>query len=67
MVFWAFSAWGLGGINGQVAMSALGSGCVCPTAFMAYCLDGASSAFRFSVVFQPRPSLNELGGGGVGR
>ena len=26
-----------GGINGQVAMSALGSGCACPTAFIGHC------------------------------
>ena len=30
-------AQGHGGINGPVAMSALGSGCACPTAFVAHC------------------------------
>ena len=34
---------GGGGLNGQVAMSALGSGCACPTAFIAHLVRQAVS------------------------
>ena len=51
------------GINGQVAMSALGSRGAYPTAFIAHVLIGASSTLTVSAVFQPSPALSGWGCG----
>ena len=39
-------------------MSALGSGCTCPTAFIAHCPRQRFQRIQFSGVFQLCPSLN---------
>ena len=50
-----------GGINGQVAVSALGSSCACPTAFITFCPWWRLQHIQFHRHVQPAPSLNGWG------
>ena len=49
------------GINGQVAVSALGSSCACPTAFITFCSSWRLQRIQFHRHVQPAPSLNGWG------
>ena len=50
-----------GGINGQVAVSALGSSCAWPTAFITFCPSWCLQRIQFHRHVQPAPSLNGWG------
>ena len=50
-----------GGINGQVAVSALGSSCACPTAFITFCPSWRLQRIQFHRHVQPAPSPNGWG------
>ena len=52
---------GGGSINGQVAVSALGSSCACPTAFITFCPSWRLQRIQFHRHVQPAPSLNGWG------
>ena len=49
------------GINGQGAVSALGSSCACPTAFIAFCPSWRLQHIQFHRHVQPAPSPNDWG------